>query len=225
MNLALFGGTFDPIHSGHLRVARRAMAEFGLDRILFVPSGNPPHKPDADLAPFVHRFAMVVLACASESRFIPSLLETPTTDGSPHYSVDTARRLRQRLGLQDRLYFLIGVDAFLEIRQWKDYRDLFNLVNFIVVTRPGFEAREISTVLPEDVLATGGRPLPGSEDTRSLRQSSVHMLRGVRVPLASREIRDALRRGERITGFVPALVEKYMVKEGLYRPDGLDTLA
>ncbi len=224
MNLALFGGTFDPIHSGHLRVARRALTEFGLDRILFVPSGHPPHKLDADLTPFIHRFAMVALGCAIEARFIPSLLEAPTADGSPHYSVDTARRLRERLGPRDQLYFLIGVDAFLEIRQWKDYRDLFGLVNFIVVTRPGFEAREISTLLPEDEPPAAERPLQGSEDTISLR-ASVHILRGLRVPVASREIRDALRRGERITGFVPALVEKYMVKEGLYRPDGPDTLA
>lgn len=211
------------------------MAEFALDRILFVPSGNPPHKHDADLTQFAHRYAMVALACAGESRFVPSLLEAPTTDGSPRFSIDTARIVRQRLGPRDSLFFLIGVDAFLDIQQWKDYRDLLDLVNFIVVTRPGFDAQEISHVLPRDMLAARNLEREGSDarpkkvksapaDTIVLCRTTLHILRGIHVPAASRDIRQAVREGLRISGLVPADVEQYMVKEGLYRVEGPDTL-
>ncbi len=216
MDIALFGGTFDPIHSGHLRAAKAAERKFRLDQILFVPTGYPPHKSREELTSFPHRFAMVALACARDRRFVPSLLEVPRVDGKPHYSVTTVRTLKKSLGPKDNLYYLIGVDAFLDLPHWREYRRLLDLVNFIVVSRPGFESQDIWKVVPKTLV----RPGRGSAEPRTirLRQSTLHVLRSVDAPVASRDIREAIRAGRRVGGLVSPLVEKYILKEGLYRP-------
>jgi len=194
MNIALFGGTFDPIHAGHLEAARAARRRFHLARILFIPTGNPPHKVHHCLTDYTRRYAMVALACAGERAFIPSALEAPARDGSPHYSIDTVRAARRRLGPRDRLFFLVGADAFLDLPHWKDFQGLLDLTEFIVVTRPGFDL-----------------------DLVPWRRGAVHILRGVATPIASRDIRRAARAGQSLAGVVPKLVEEYILKEGLYR--------
>jgi nicotinate-nucleotide adenylyltransferase len=216
VNIALFGGTFDPIHSGHLLAARAAARQFRLGRILFVPSGNPPHKVHDRLTSFAHRFAMVALACAADRRFVPSLLEAPRADGRPHYSVETVRAARRSLGARHRLFFLIGADAFLDLPHWRDYRRLLGAVDFIVVSRPGFSEQKIRETIPHDLLAAKNPRNTGA--ALRMRQTSVFILRGVDVPVASRDIREAVRGGRRVTGLVPPLVEEYIRKEGLYRP-------
>jgi nicotinate-nucleotide adenylyltransferase len=108
MNIALFGGTFDPIHYGHLAVARAARRQLMLEEILFVPSGVPPHKRAGAVTPFHDRHAMVVLATAGERSFVPSRLEDPDLVAGATYSIDTVRRVRRALGPSDRLFFLIG---------------------------------------------------------------------------------------------------------------------
>src|SRR5215469_15164554 len=117
MKIALFGGTFDPVHRGHLAVARAAAQKFSLDLIYFAPADIPPHKQKRVLADFRHRFAMLALATAGHKRFVPSLIDAPT--GRPNYSVDTVRRLKRSLGKRDDLYFLIGIDAFKDIHTWR----------------------------------------------------------------------------------------------------------
>ena len=216
VNIALFGGTFDPIHSGHLQAACAAARQFRLNRILFVPSGNPPHKVHNRLTSFPHRFAMVALACASDARFIPSLLEAPRADARPHYSVETVRAAKRSLGAPHRLFFLIGADAFLDLPHWKDYRRLLGAVNFIVVSRPGFPEQKIWETIPRDLLPAKSPSSSGA--VVRMRRTSVVVLRGVDVPVASRDIREAVRAGRRVTGLVPPLVEQYILKEGLYRP-------
>lgn len=215
MNIAIFGGTFDPIHSGHLKAAIAAARKFRLDRILFVPTGNPPHKNGRRLTPFAQRYAMVALACAADPRFVPSLLEAPAADGHVHYSVLTVKRFRKSLQPADRLYFILGADSFLDLPNWKEFGRLLSLANLIVVSRPSFEARNI----PREILRLAA---PASEDKPQsglirLRNTGIHILRGVEVPVASREIREAVRDGRKVTGLVPPLVEQYIAKEGLYR--------
>jgi len=232
LNIALFGGTFDPIHSGHVQAARAAARKFRLDRVFVIPTGKPPHKHGDRLTSFAQRFAMVVLACAGDARLVPSLLEAPTPEGKPCYSVDTVRKVRRSLHKRDRLYFLIGVDAFLELPYWKEYRRLLDLVDFIVVSRPGFDANEIRKVVPKAMTRSGGalhHPLAppsvrrglrggaGQPDTIQLRRSTLHVLRGIHMPVASHAIRKAISSGRSVTGLVPPLVEEYIVKEGLYR--------
>lgn len=136
MRTAIFGGTFDPIHNAHLRVAREAADCFSLDRVLFIPSGNPPHKPARATSAFEHRMAMVELACAADTRFVASRLE----EGSEmSYSFRTIERVKAALGPGDSLFFLIGADAFAEVASWYRASDVLALVEFIVVSRPGYE--------------------------------------------------------------------------------------
>ena len=215
MNIAIFGGTFDPIHIGHLRAAKAAARRFRLDRILFVPTGNPPHKSRDPLTPFSHRFAMVALACAGDRRFVPSILEAPTRDGQRHFSINTVRRVKKILGPRHALFFLIGIDAFLDLPHWREYRHLLDLVNFIVVSRPGFRSEGIRKVVPQELFRAdrGG----SRSDTIYLRRTVVRVLGGVEAPVASREIRQAVRAGRRVSGLVPPAVEQYILKAGLYR--------
>ncbi|MDQ2945150.1 MAG: nicotinate-nucleotide adenylyltransferase, partial [Acidobacteriota bacterium] len=130
---ALFGGTFDPIHNAHLTVATEAAGAFGLDEVLFIPAGNPPHKADSTTASYQDRFRMVELACASDPRFVASRLE----EGEGRsYSINTI----EKLWSPDRaLYFIIGADAFADIETWHRWNDVIRLTDFIVVTRPGHD--------------------------------------------------------------------------------------
>ena len=135
MKIAIFGGTFDPIHRAHLTVAREAVTEFGLDRVLFVPAAHPPHKPEAG-TPYEDRLRMVQLACQGEPSFEASDIESAN---GKSYSIDTIERLRQRLASGDQLYFIIGTDAFAEILSWHRAADVIRSVDFIVVSRPGHD--------------------------------------------------------------------------------------
>ena len=170
MRLAIFGGTFDPIHNAHLAIARAAADLFNLDRVLFVPAAHPPHKRGGTHAPFADRLAMIELAIAGDSRCEASRLEEFTERS---YSIDTIERVRSTLSTGDELYFLIGADAFAEVRTWHRWQDVARAVVFIVVSRPGaayevpegFRALRIdSMTLPvssSDIrrnLAAGGRP-------------------------------------------------------------------
>jgi nicotinate-nucleotide adenylyltransferase len=213
VNIAIFGGTFDPIHSGHLRAAKAAARKFHLDRILFVPTGHPPHKASGRLTAFEHRYAMVALACAGNRNFVPSLLEAPSPDGRPSYSIETVERVRRSLRARDRLYFIVGADAFLDLPHWRDFRRLLESADFIVVSRPGFKGEAIGTVIPKDFLPRNCQPGPGRVP---MRRSTLYTLQGVHVAVASREIRNAVRKGRRPAGCVPPLVEQYIRKEGLY---------
>ncbi len=133
MRLALFGGTFDPIHSAHLTVARAAAETFALDRVLFVPAANPPHKPESLGATYEDRFRMVELACAGDSRFEASRLEEGSAKS---YSIITIEKV---LAPDHEVFFIIGSDAFAEITSWYRWADVVRAVEFIVVKRPGHD--------------------------------------------------------------------------------------
>jgi nicotinate-nucleotide adenylyltransferase len=216
MNIAIFGGTFDPIHAGHMAAAEAAQERFHLDRVLFIPTGNPPHKTHDHLTDYAHRYAMVAVACAGEPRFIPSTIESPSIEGAPRYSIDTVRVVRRRLRQHDRLFFLVGADAFLDLPHWKDFRRLLDSVEFIVVSRPGFDVDALRQVPPPDLLPA--RRLTQKDGTIRLRHGAIHLLHDVDAPVASRDIRQAVRVHKPVTGLVPALVEEYILKEGLYIP-------
>jgi nicotinate-nucleotide adenylyltransferase len=131
MRLALFGGTFDPIHNAHLTVAREAADQFHLEQVWFIPAAHPPHKTAYTGASYEDRFRMTELACQADPRFVASRLES---GAGKSYSVDTVERVRE-LGQQP--YFIIGADAFAEVPSWHRWQDLVRLTEFIVVTRPG----------------------------------------------------------------------------------------
>lgn len=214
MNIGLFGGTFDPIHRGHLAAARAACERFHLKRVHFIPAGVPPHKNRH--AAYEHRYAMVTLACADEPRFVPSLVEAPAP-GKPSYSILTVRRFRRLLGPSAELYFLIGADAFLDIRTWQQWRALLDSANFIVISRPGFDLKRVETVLPRP---WGRRGSPGDRRGMEyrLRRTSVYVLSGVWVPVSATAIRKDIRAGGARRGPhpVPLAVAEYLKKTGLY---------
>ncbi len=158
MNIGLFGGSFDPIHRGHLALAEAAASRYSLRQVLFVPANIPPHKQKQALTAFVHRYAMVALATQKEREFIPSLLEAAGSEigsgevnAGVNYSIDTVRRLKKTLKKADRLFFLIGIDAFREVAKWREPRALLAECEFIVASRPGYSLRDVAESLPEDL--------------------------------------------------------------------------
>ena len=188
MKLALFGGTFDPIHNAHLSLARLAVQQFHLDRVLFVPAFHPPHKAGITHAPYEHRVRMAELACQGKPQFEVSRIEEGTARS---YSIDTIETLRSGLAPGDELYFLIGADAFAEIRTWHRWRDVARGVHFLVVSRPGHDY-----TVP-----------PGVRADR---------LDTLELPVSSSEIRRALAAGQ-CPSEVPASVLEYTKRHGLYR--------
>ena len=185
MKTAIFGGTFDPIHRAHLIVAREAADAFELDRVLFIPAANPPHKEAG--ASFDDRYKMVELACAGEPRFVPSRLEAGREKS---YSIHTIERVKAQPGA-GQVFFVIGSDAFAEIRSWHRWEDVVRAVEFIVVSRPGH---------------TYSIP-PGAR---------VHRLETVALPVSSSETRQALARGDTPEELPPAVAE-YIHAHSLYR--------
>jgi nicotinate-nucleotide adenylyltransferase len=192
VKLGIFGGTFDPVHRGHIAVAAAAAERFGLGRVLLIPSGLPPHKQTPVGAPYEDRYRMVELACADQARLEPSRLEAPDGGHEPDYSIDTLERVRAGLAPADELFFILGADAFAEITLWRRWREVMRLVEFIVVSRPGAEA--------------GQTPA----------EARVHWLDNVHVPASSTEIRERLRNGEGVQDWLPAAVLAHIRERGLY---------
>lgn len=202
MNVGIFGGTFDPVHRGHLAVARAAQKAHRLGRIYFVPADVPPHKRNVPITPYPHRYAMLALALRNEPKFIPSLIEwsaaADAAGSRPNYTIDTVRRFREMLPAADRLFFIIGIDAFLEIDTWYRPRELMNEVEFIVVSRPGYEI-----------------PLPPFAGNARLR-----WLGTLAENVSSTALRSALARGKIDKRFLDEAVVEYIRKEHLYGTKG-----
>ena len=194
MSVAIFGGTFDPIHRGHVEIARAAANRFGLEQVLFVPSGRPPHKRDHPEASYEHRFRMAALACKSDPRFRPSRLEAPDRGSSPHYSVDTIRRAGDQLVSGEKLFFITGSDAFAEVTLWYEWRKAAAAVEFIVVSRPGAHFR------------------PGEAPA----EIDAHWLSGLDLPISSTDVRERLRSGVKPDELLPTEIAEYIVRHGLY---------
>jgi nicotinate-nucleotide adenylyltransferase len=226
--IALFGGSFDPIHSGHLVVARSADRRFNFDEIHFIPASRPPHKLKQHLAPFPHRFAMVALACADHPHFVPSLAEAGEDFSGIqlHYSIDTVRYFRHSYnGPGDRVFFIVGADAFLDIPMWKEYEALLGLCDFVIANRPGIRLEALRLVIPPDLHVAPGKKeekddevvAAGSPIVARLQRSTVYLLENVASEASATDIRKRANRGQSIHGLVPARVEEYILKQGLYR--------
>jgi nicotinate-nucleotide adenylyltransferase len=235
MNIGLFGGTFDPIHHGHVALARAAKQSFALSRIYFVPVGVPPHKQRRPLSSYCHRYAMVALATMDEKAFVPSLLEAPGTGAAPaggkgrlrehgvpgaNYSVDTIRRLKEALKKNDRLFFLIGMDAFAEIAQWHEAEALFSECEFIVASRPGYSLADVAHALPKKLRPARAVSQPFAQQPAKgdlvLSGVTVHVLDQVHRAVSATGIREAVAAHQPLRRFVHPAVEAYIRKEGLY---------
>jgi len=229
MNLALFGGTFDPIHRGHLKVARAAAVRFGLKEVWFVPADIPPHKLKEPVTPYYHRYAMTALAVEGEKDFIPSLMEAPDLSASPrerrpNYSIETVRRVKKTLGKSDRLFFLIGMDAFKDIAKWYEAQALLKECDFIVAARPGYSLADVASSLPP-----GLRPSPAVtklfrkqaiDGPLVLPEATLHLLPETHENVSATQIRAAVGRGGALKKLVPDAVAEYIHKQHLYRSSG-----
>lgn len=236
MNIGLFGGTFDPIHRGHLALARAAKERCQLSRILFVPANVPPHKQQQPLSVFSHRYAMIALATATEKEFMPSLLEAPeeleeTTPRKPaslknnrgekpNYTIDTIKRLKQSIKKNDRIFVLIGIDAFEDIAKWHQAEELFRDCEFIVASRPGFSLADVANALPASLRPRDEVTRPFHKQAASgdlvLKGVTIHLLDGVYQSVSSTAIRDAANAGKSLARFVDPAVADYIKKAGLY---------
>jgi len=211
MRIGIFGGTFNPIHIGHLITAETLREDFDLDRILFVPSARPPHKPSPGLIAPEHRAEMVRRAIAANPAFELSTVEIDRPEVS--YSVQTVEALQQSLGEEVELYFLLGIDAFCELATWHRPERLLGLCHFIVNARPGFSFDEACRLLSE----TFGMAVEEGAGTTLL--PGGHTLFFAEVPLlaiSSTKIRAALGRGRSVKYRLPESVESYILSHHLY---------
>ena len=213
MRFGLFGGTFDPVHSGHLRSAEEVRDAFALDEVCFVPCGVPPHRSDRPGAAPHHRLEMVRLAVADRPGLGVSDIEVARP--GPSYSIDTVRHFSATLAPGDDLYLILGLDAFLLIDSWKDWRELLALTHVIVTSRPGFGGElpyeKIPVVVREafwyDPVRSGFRNELGKE---------ILFKRLTDVSVSASAIRELLGKGKSIRGLVPSEVQRYVEDQHLY---------
>jgi nicotinate-nucleotide adenylyltransferase len=209
MRTGLLGGTFDPIHVGHLDVARAALDVLSLDRVWLVPSRVPPHRarPHASAS---HRFAMTTLAAQEDDRLYASDLEMETA--GPSYTTDTLDRLSGRGVRLDSTFFITGADAFRDIRTWRAFPELLNRCHFVVVSRAGVPASSMPDLLPE--LSDRMTRLPGQVPSRS----SILLIDCETTEVSSTDVREAIASGARIETLVPASVARHIHRYDLYMP-------
>jgi nicotinate-nucleotide adenylyltransferase len=214
---AIFGGTFDPPHRGHMAIARAAADAFQLDQVLVAPTGRQPLKLQSNPASFADRMAMVAAACAdanhadqaeaptprrAENRFAVTDLDGPRPGGQPNYTVDTLTALRA-LYPNDALFSVAGADSFLNLHHWREPQRLLELTDWIVVSRPGYP-------LTEDRLA----PLQLSVAQRA----RVHLLTGVEEDVSATRLRERLRQGDPCADLLSPAVANYIRRHALYLP-------
>ncbi len=214
--IALYGGTFDPVHRGHLAVARTIPKIFEIDELLFVPAWMAPHKRTRDVTPALHRYAMLALATQQEAGLLISRFELESPD--PGYTVETLAHFESELGDNAELFFVMGADSWSEIRTWREWERLLMMANHIVVTRPGYEL---------DLAGLGGEVRERIADTRNSRAAArdatggkrIFFTDAVQLEISATEIRLAAGRKDfaRLVELVPKSVADYITKYELYR--------
>jgi len=198
--IGIMGGTFNPIHNGHLIIAEDVREKARLDKVLFIPSGQPPHKPGCEVAGAEHRFEMVRLAVGSNPHFEASRIEIDRNGLT--YTINTLQELREDYGEETAIYFIIGADVVPELVTWKEYEKVFRLCEFIAVLRPGYGETEFNEAIHRVSKDKGAR---------------IHPVPSRLVDISSTDIRERCREGRSIKYLVPESVEWYIYKKGLYK--------
>ena len=217
----MFGGTFNPIHLGHLQVAAEVCARFRLDQIHLIPSAQPPHKKRGDLATAADRYEMVRLATAQQRQIVACDIEILRS--GPSYTIDTVLAFKKKMRADGQLFFLVGMDAFLEIDSWKSFRKLFEQIAFIVMTRPGTAGTTEKAWLDKAAFYAAERICKDYRlDARKQmlthpRKQTIYLIAVEPVDIASSDIRQQVGNGTPIDRWVPAGVADYIREKGLYR--------
>jgi nicotinate-nucleotide adenylyltransferase len=198
MRVALFGGTFDPPHRGHIGIATAAADAFRLDRVLFAPAGRQPLKTDIAPAAFADRLAMVRLVCAEDARFSASEIDAPRADGAPNYTVDTLAELRRSMP-DAEIFSLIGADSLLGLPHWREPERLLGLAEWIVASRPGFPLGDL-----------------GAQGFTQEQRSRIHLLETVHYDVAATDLRRRLRGGDSCAEMLLPAIVNYIVTHRVY---------
>lgn len=197
------GGTFNPIHHGHLVTAQEALDQFHLDEVIFIPTGDPPHKIEDLLADAEDRYLMTVIATSSNDNFFVSRIEIDRRGKS--YTIDTVKELRDEYGMDSELFFVTGADAILEILTWKNTDEIVTLAKFIAATRPGYDLSKIkglkSTLFKSEEEADEG----------------ISVMEIPALAISSTNIRKRIKENRPINYLVPEGVSNYIIKHGLYK--------
>jgi len=218
--IGLFGGTFNPLHIGHLKVAEDVKSEFNLEKIYFIPSAIPPHKEVEGLADAKDRLQMVKTAILPGMGFVVSGVEIKRP--GPSYTIDTVRYFKSKISVLTPIYLLVGIDAFLEIDTWKFFQEFFDLIPIIVMTRPAKDTR-LSSALTDKLEEYIHIHVDSGYDFFQQKSCFVHpkkqpvyLCHVTPVDISSTRIRNFVRQGVSIKHMVPDIVEKYIHKKGLY---------
>lgn len=214
--IGIFGGTFDPIHFGHLRLAEEMAEQINLTEVRFIPAGTPPHRsrPRTDAA---HRLSMVTLATANNARFIVDNRETAQAQLS--YTVDTLHSLRASLGITQPLCLLLGADAFLGLSNWNRWRELFDLTHIAVAHRPGYPQSTWKDNMPETLRDELEKRLAHPDDITTCAAGLIVMRPITALDISATYIRDTLRAGRNPRYLLPDVVLDYIHTHQLYLPD------
>jgi len=213
MKWGLLGGTFDPIHLGHLRCAEEIREIFDLDRIIFIPASRPPHKTDACITSFYHRERMIRLAIEENPAFSFSDVENRREGRS--FSVETIDYFLKRYSENSELYFILGQDTFCQIQTWKNWEELLLLCNFVVMRRPGYENIGLSEVIPAAIASQ----FTYDETVKGFKGSTGRVIFFQEVTLlaiSASDIRRRLKEGISIRYLIPDAVRHYIFQNSLY---------
>jgi nicotinate-nucleotide adenylyltransferase len=216
LRLGILGGTFDPIHFGHLRIAEEICEELELEKVLLIPGALPPHKYRKTVTPFHDRLAMTQMAAQNSS-----LLEVLDLEGrrqGPSYSVETLREIHILYKNNAKIFFIIGMDAFLEIKTWKEYKNLFYNSNFVVLKRPGFSLEELAPFVLS--LEVGFRKMNSSNIFAVPSGNLLIYKESTLMDISSTRIREMVGAGRSIRYLLPEPVRTYIIEKGLYRING-----
>jgi nicotinate-nucleotide adenylyltransferase len=224
MRLAIFGGSFDPPHRGHLAIARAAIERLDLDVLWMAPAGTQPLKLDSAMTGYEDRLAMVRLAVASETRITASEVDAPRTDGGPNYTIDLLRRVRSELAPEDALFFLLGADAFLSLGQWHGAAELPFLCCFIVAGRPGSSMDDVPSALPDDLRAVristeniSDKLVAWQLGNQAGQRSELYFMPDLQEDISATDIRAAISGEQSADCVLAPAVQRYIEEKGLYR--------
>ena len=208
----ILGGTFDPVHNGHLAVAELVLNQLRLDRILFIPAARPPHKPQAAITPFSQRSAMLEQALADYPQF--ELCSIEENRPGPSYSIDTIRQLARQSSKAEAFFFIVGLDAFVEINTWKEWRKLPKLASLVIINRYSPRSVDSAAIIPR--LFSGYKEK--KKGTWSAEKgNNIYFLAMNPLPVSSTEIREKVRAGKPISRLTPDRVAKYIRTYGFYQ--------
>ncbi|NOR11225.1 MAG: nicotinate (nicotinamide) nucleotide adenylyltransferase [Desulfovibrionaceae bacterium] len=210
--IGLFGGTFDPVHNGHLAAGRAALSQLYLDQLIYIPAPSPPHKQDVSITSFYHRLAMLERAIGDKKGFSVSPIEAERH--GPSYTIDTLSIIRRRFESDVIFFYVIGLDAFAEIRTWKHYQQLLLEVSFVVIDRPSHNNETCEQIVLTELQGYTRR---GEGSWGHEKGSTIYRLVMEPVDVSSTVVRMLLQEGKSVDGLVPERVIEYLQENRLYR--------